>query len=363
MATGPVGTDPPPAPRLGDQGALVRGIVVGALIVAAAAASAQDNDAARQCREATDPDLAVRQCTLALQSRELSPANLAAALSHRGNAYQTKGAYDLAIRDYDQTLALNPEDSDVFNNRGNAYLRKGEWDLAIRDYDRTVSLNPDHARAFNNRGNAYQYKGQYDRAIQDYDEAIRLDPNSALPFNNRGRAYHAQGAYRRAIQDYDRAIDLQPDYGLAYYNRGLARFDWGLFVAAIPDFARAAQWEPANPYRLIGLYLAQARGGEADRENLASRSAKLDLAQWPGPVIALFLGKLAPEAVTEAARDPEPGRQRERQCEAYFYLGEYLLVQGQRSKAVGLFRAAVQTGASTLFEYVSAQAELKQLAY
>ena len=343
----------------------MRGIVLGAAVIVAAleTASAQGNDDTRKCIEAVDPDLAVGHCTRALQSRELSPANLATAFSHRGNAYQNKGAYDLAIRDYDSALALNPNDGDAFNNRGNAHLRKGEYDLAIRDYDQTISLNPDHVLAFTNRGTAYQYKGEYERAIRDYNEAIALDRKSALPFNNRGRAYHVQGEYRRAIQDYDRAIDLQPDYGLAYYNRGLARFDGGSFAAAIPDFARAAQLEPANPYRLIGLYLAQARAGDGDRESLASRSSPLDLAQWPGPVIALFLGTSTPDAVTEAARDREPRRQRARQCEAYFYLGEYFLVQGQRGQAVGLFRAALETGFPTLFEYVSAQAELKRLAY
>jgi lipoprotein NlpI len=78
-------------------------------------------------------------------------------------------------------------------------------------------------------------------------------------------------------------------------------------------------------------------------------------------VIALFLGELAPEAVSEVARDREPRRQRERQCEAYVYLGEYFLLQGQRGQAVGLFRAALQTDSPALFEYVSAQAELKRL--
>ena len=60
------------------------------------------------------------------------------------------------------------------NNRGNAYTTKGEYDRAVQDYDESIKLNPNYARAFNNRGVAYQKKGEYDRAIKDFDECIKL---------------------------------------------------------------------------------------------------------------------------------------------------------------------------------------------
>jgi tetratricopeptide (TPR) repeat protein len=49
-----------------------------------------------------------------------------------------------------QTLAI------VYNNRGNAYSSKGKYDLAPKDYDKSIELNPNYARAFNNRGVVYQ---------------------------------------------------------------------------------------------------------------------------------------------------------------------------------------------------------------
>src|SRR5215831_10730016 len=78
-----------------------------------------------------------------------------------------------------QTLVI------AYNNRGNAYSTKGEYDLAVQDYDQSIKLNPNYAQAFNNRGVAYQKKGEYDRAIEDFDESIKLKPTLGAVWSGR----------------------------------------------------------------------------------------------------------------------------------------------------------------------------------
>jgi lipoprotein NlpI len=302
-------------------------IVVIVVVLFSGAARGQWSEDAQKCSETPDPEVALVHCTRAIESGRLSGGALAITL----------------------------------NNRANAYLNKREYDRATQDYDRAIQLDPNSALAHNNRGTAYQHKGDYERALQDYDQAIRLDSTFAVAFSNRGRAYHFKENYAQAIRDYDQAIELDPDYALAFYNRGLARYDQGLYIGAVPDFVRAFHLDPDNPYRAIGLYLAKARVGDADRDGLAGQAKVFNLARWPGPVIALYVGQLAPEALLEAARDPDPVTQRERQCEAYFYVGEELLLRGQREAAARMLQAAVSTGVTSLFEYASARAELRRL--
>jgi len=289
---------------------------------------AQWTDEAQKCAETTDPNLAFDLCTRAIQSGALSGPALAM----------------------------------TFNNRGNAYQTKSQYQQAIQDYNEAIRIDPDSALAYNNRGSAFQHMGNYERAIQDYDQAIRLDGTSALAYNNRGRVHHLKEDYPQAINDYGNAIEIDPDYPLAFYNRGLARFDQGLFIAAVPDFVRAVQIDPSKPYRVIALYLAKARGGDPDKEMLAASAAQLKLDQWPGPVVNLLLDKVTPQAVINATQDSDPQVQRERQCEAYFYIGEYLLINNQKSEAMRMLQAAVATGITSLFEYSSAKAELQHLA-
>ena len=65
------------------------------------------------------------------------------------------------------------------NDRGVDNEEQGQTELAIADYDEAIALDPQAAEAFYTSGNAFCDLGDYDRAIADYDEAIALDPQAA----------------------------------------------------------------------------------------------------------------------------------------------------------------------------------------
>src|SRR6266851_3172241 len=132
--------------------------------------AAAQNDDYRRCGEyrESNPNLALKYCTAAIQSGSLSQEQLAEARNNRGIAFDVKGERDRGIQDYDQAIRLRPNYSEAFNNRGNAFYGKGEKDLAFRDYDQAIRLKPDNVEAFSNRGKAFLGMGESDRAIQDY---------------------------------------------------------------------------------------------------------------------------------------------------------------------------------------------------
>lgn len=141
----------------------------------------------------------------------------------RAYQHQMAGNYDMAIADYTESIRLNPQDADAYNNRGYVYNDfKKMYDIAISDFNEAIRLNPQHARAYYNRGLAYHNKGDYDRAIADYDQAIRLNPQYAIAYANRGVAYEIKGDIDRAIADYDRALQINPNDEIARNNRELA---------------------------------------------------------------------------------------------------------------------------------------------
>ena len=296
------------------------------------------------------------------QATRLDPAH-AYAFNNRGNALTRTGQLDRAIQDFDQAIQLAPKDDVPLFNRGNAYSLKKQYDLAIRDFSDAIRLNASNLPAYTNRGNVYQQTGRYDEAIRDFDEVIRIHSSDAFAYYNRGVAYAAKRQHDRADQDYSEAIRLDPNNPGAHSGRGRTRFLVGRFDTAINDFKIAIGHQPNDPYSAIWLFLSQARSGRDGRHDLTANAAPFAREQWPGPIIAMFLGQATVQTTIDQASDPDPTRQRERRTEALFYAGQYELLRGSRDDAIGYFRDAVEAGVVNFIEYVAAEAELKRLGF
>lgn len=276
---------------------------------------------------ANDPGPSIAGCTALIQSAQETENNLSSLFFNRGNAYRHQGDLDHAIQDYDQAARLNPGSARAFDNRGLAYTLKGNYDRAIADFDQALLLNPGNSRARDNRAAAYLRKGDLDRAMSDYEQALRSNSGDAGALSGRGRV----------------ALLL------------------GRFAAAQENLAAARKLNPADPYLALWIYLAKARAGQNGRRELEKITEAISRTAWPGQVIDLYLGKIPQEDVLTAASDPDEKRDRERHCEAFFYLGESALATGKRSEAKRLFQLSLDTGVYSFIEYAGAQAELKRL--
>ena len=195
------------------------------------------------------------------QSIRLNP-DYADAYNNRGTAKGKLGQYFAAIADFDIAIRLNPDYADAYNNRGIAKYHLGQRFAAIADYDIAIHLNPDYAKAYNNRGLAKSDLGQHFAAITDYDIAIRLNPDYAKAYYNRGVAKGELKQYFATIADYDIAIRLNPDYANAYNNRGLAKSDLGQHFAAIADYDIAIRLNPDDAKAYLNRGVAKGKLGQ-----------------------------------------------------------------------------------------------------
>ena len=103
--------------------------------------------------------------------------NYAEAFRGRAIAYQSKGDYQEAIKNFTNAIHFNPDDVFVYCERGLVYDDKGDYESAIKDYSKVIALNPDDPNAYYLRGDSYRYKGDYEKAIKDYSEMIERSPN------------------------------------------------------------------------------------------------------------------------------------------------------------------------------------------
>jgi lipoprotein NlpI len=241
-----------------------------------------------------------------------------------------------------------------YYNRGVSYSAKDDNDRAIADYSEAIRLDPTLYPPLINRGLIYFDNNDYGRAIADFSEAIRLDPKQALAFFNRGYVYAIQGNTERAIPDLSEAIRLDSSYTKSFLWRGYVNSNLGNYDAAASDLGRVLLASD-DAYAALWYYLANWRSGKQSAMALEVFSSKLKPAEWPYPVVQLFLGRKTPEQVLAAATQPNERR------EAQFYIGAWQALRGERAAAGAPLRAAIDSCPKWFAEYHGAQVELKRL--
>lgn len=94
-----------------------------------------------------------------------------------------------------------PGNDRIFHNRGVMFARYQFYDLAIKDYDRAIRINPTYAYFYNDRAASLYESGKYAQALNDYNKAIGMSREYARPFYGRGLTLIALGKRDAAAQD------------------------------------------------------------------------------------------------------------------------------------------------------------------
>ena len=91
---------------------------------------------------------------------------------------------------------------------GIAYEQKGEFDNAIREYEAAEKKTP---RAYYYLGNAYFQKRDFDKAESYYKKAINKEASNADAYNNLAWLYYVQGKHLVEAEGLVlKAMDLNP---------------------------------------------------------------------------------------------------------------------------------------------------------
>jgi len=86
-----------------------------------------------------------------------------------------------------------PSTAEGYAGRALAWLNKGYYAKAIKDYDNALRIDPNQSWIVNSRGFAWHLQGFYDRdrlaceerALANYAEALRINPYDVSAMNNR----------------------------------------------------------------------------------------------------------------------------------------------------------------------------------
>jgi len=186
----------------------------------------------------SDRDSEIKNATQTLETAR-DDGQRAKAYSSRGTAYSEKARFsrisklipneeyerlfELAIKDHNQAVALNPGNAEVYFNRAQAYYDRGGLDLvenkdgkswfdaAALDFEQAIKKDPKNSLALDRLGLTYESNGQDDKAIQAYTQELTFDPFAkqrlADAYCNIGFRHQQQKEYAAAAVAYKKSID------------------------------------------------------------------------------------------------------------------------------------------------------------
>lgn len=323
----------------------------------ASAVSRRDWD---ECK-AKDADKSIAACTRILESRGINQKDRAAAFFNRGVSHADNRDDKLAIADFGELIKLDPRYPRSYNGRGTALSRRGEYQSALRDFDRAIELDRNFAMAYNNRGEAYEGLEDLRRALEDYEKAISMQPKLARPYINRADIRLYAGDLERAVADYTKGIGIYSGNAMNFQHRAIAHTYLGENAKALADVTQATELEPKFARHALWLEIIGRRNQLTSR--LPDLVDKINMAQWPAPLVRLFLGQTTLAAVVAAAENDDAAIKKGRLCDVSFFGGMASAQRrdGDKNEAIRLLTAAAKSCPLNSVTRGAAEAELKLL--
>jgi arylsulfatase A-like enzyme/Flp pilus assembly protein TadD len=151
-----------------------------------------------------------------------------------GLALVKQERYKAAVPVLERALGLFDRDAEVWNSIGLAAWRLGDLEAALKDFNQALALDPNDAIYNDNLGSlrvvmAMKTKNQdaLEQAVARFNTAIARDPRLASAYNGRAGAYSLLGKKDEAIADWEKAVALNPNFDFAIYNLAFAQEEKG----------------------------------------------------------------------------------------------------------------------------------------
>jgi tetratricopeptide (TPR) repeat protein len=190
-------------------------------------------------------DREIESSTRAIEAAR-DDAHRAAAFVERGRAYSEKARYSrffklipaaeydrlfsLAVKDLDQSIALDPGSAEAYFNLGQTYYdravleegkdaRKLWFDPAAANFKKAIERDGRNYVAWDRLGLVHEQNDEREQAISDYTTEMTLHPSGkarlADAYCNWGFSSQREGNYDAAVADYEKAIQVgaTPDDG------------------------------------------------------------------------------------------------------------------------------------------------------
>ena len=129
----------------------------------------------------------------------------------RAEVYVGLGENEKALADFSIAIKETPDDADVYEKRANLYYYMEKYDLADKDYQKIISIDPGSVMGYMGIGRNANAEKRYDDAIEQFNYVIKLASDYASGYSFRAESYLGLKQYDKAIDDVIKALDIDGD--------------------------------------------------------------------------------------------------------------------------------------------------------
>ena len=220
-----------------------------------------------------------------------------------------------AIRHFERSLELSPDQADVRRKLANALARGGRFEEALPHWDRLLEAHPEHAAAlYMQRATTLVNLDRPEAAIADFERAVAADPEdanlrlryaAALDFMGQpggdaqrvaaarlaadptararltsaeARQHLAEGRLGDAVRLFREAVSLDPGLHAARYELASALAALGRVDQALGEYRRVIEAEPRHAAARRGEVVALLSSGRYGHARVRLQEA---LKQFP----------------------------------------------------------------------------------
>ena len=184
--------------------------------------------------------------------------------------YLTSGEYDLAWRESEPILQIQPRNFDILMIAGTARLKKGEAGPALDFFFRAKEINPADASLHINIGAAYLVQKKYGQALTEYEEALKLAPDRIDALAPIAQVLAVQGNQKAGFERVQQQLARTRNKAEVYQLLGQLSVDQHDYEKALSYLEKAVALKPdlfSAAHLIASTYMAQKKFDQAIAES------------------------------------------------------------------------------------------------
>jgi hypothetical protein len=122
---------------------------------------------------------------------------------------------------YNASIALSPNEVDLYYNLALSYAEVSDTANAIKNYQKVLELDHTNYKTHNNLGSLYVSSGDFTAAEREYQLAIELSPTLFSLYYNLANVYIKQNDSANALEALDKSLELNPNFTQAKEKKEL----------------------------------------------------------------------------------------------------------------------------------------------